>query len=325
MASKPKVLVTRGDHDPSAIERLSQVCEVQVCPEPRAMSRQELLKGVVGKHALLILPHDKMDEELLDTAGDQLKVVSTHSVGYDHINRDLMRSRNIKVGYTPEVLTNDVADLNICLTLSIIRRVKEHIQTIVQDTWKNANASPFWLVGTCLAGKTVGIMGLGRIGYATAKRFNAFDVKKIIYTASKEKDEAKAIGAEFVTFDKLLTEADIIIVTAAFNEATKGIFNRDAFNKMKNTAFIVNTSRGGLINQDDLVEALKAGKIAGAALDVMTPEPLPPNHELLGLPNAFLTPHIGSSTKETRLKMINLAVDNLLQGLNDQPMPARLC
>lgn len=128
MASKPKVLVTRGDHDPDAIARLSEVCDVQVCPEPRAMTRQELLKGVVGKDALLILPHDKMDEELLDTAGDQLKVVSTHSVGYDHINRDLMRSRNIKVGYTPDVLTNDVADLNICLTLSIIRRVKEHIQ-----------------------------------------------------------------------------------------------------------------------------------------------------------------------------------------------------
>lgn len=168
-------------------------------------------------------------------------------------------------------------------------------------------------------------MGLGRIGFATAKRLQAFDVQKIIYTASKEKEEAKAIGAEYVNFDQLLTNADIIIVTAAFNDSTRGIFNSAAFDKMKKTAFIVNTSRGGLINQEDLVEALKKGQIQGAALDVMTPEPLPPDHELLTLPNAFLTPHIASSTRETRLKMINLAVDNLLNGLNDQPMPARLC
>ena len=147
--------------------------------------------------------------------------------------------------------------MNICLTLSTIRRIKEHIATIYEDTWKNANASPFWLAGTCLNGKTIGIMGLGRIGFATAKRFKAFEVDKILYTATKEKEEAKEIGAEFVSFDKLLCDSDIIVVTAAFNQSTKGIFNKDAFAKMKKTAFIINTSRGGLINQPDLIEALK--------------------------------------------------------------------
>ena len=321
---KPKVLVTRGDHDPDAIARLAQTCDVEVCPEPRAMTRSELLKGVVGKDALLILPHDKMDEDLIKTAGPQLKVVSTHSVGYDHINQDLMKNHGIKVGYTPGVLTNDVADLSVCLTLMTMRRVKEHVQTIVDDTWKNANASPFWLVGSCLADKTIGIMGLGRIGLATAKRLKAFEPAKIIYTATKVKDEADGL-AEMVSFDQLLNQSDIIIITASFNESTKGIFNKDAFAKMKKTAFIVNTSRGGLINQPDLIQALKDGNLAGAGLDVMTPEPIAPDHELVKMPNVFLTPHIASSTRETRLKMINLAVDNILAGLKGDPMPSRLC
>ena len=321
---KPKVLVTRGDHDPAAIARLAETCEIEICPEPRAMTRTELLKGVVGKDALLILPHDKMDEELIQAAGPQLKVIGTHSVGYDHINQDLMKKHGIKVGYTPGVLTNDVADLSVCLTLMTMRRVKEHVASIVDDTWKNANASPFWLVGSCLADKTIGIMGLGRIGLATAKRLKAFEPKKIIYTATKIKDEANGL-AEMVSFEELLTQSDIIIITASFNESTKGIFNKDAFAKMKNTAFIINTSRGGLINQDDLIQALKDGTIAGAGLDVMTPEPIPPNHELVQMPNVFLTPHIASSTRETRLKMINLVVDNILAGLNGEPMPTRLC
>ncbi len=194
-----------------------------------------------------------------------------------------MKKHGIKVGYTPGVLTNDVADMNVFLTLATIRRVKEQVQTIVQDTWKNANASPFWMVGTCLAGKTVGIMGLGRIGLATAKRFQvrnsinfqqkifkllknvchfkAFEAGKVIYTATKEKEEGKAIGAEFVSFEKLLTDSDIIVITAAFNESTKGSFDKCAFAQMKSSAFLINTSRGGLVNQDDLIDALKTGQI----------------------------------------------------------------
>jgi len=321
---KPKVLVTRGDHDPTAIARLAEFCDVEVCPEPRAMTRAELLKGVVGKHALLVLPHDKINEELVDAAGDQLKVVGTHSVGFEHIDQDLLKSRGIKAGYTPGVLTNDVADLNIFLTLSILRRVKELVGTIVDDTWKNMKSGPFTMVGTSLGGKTIGIMGLGRIGFATAKRFKAFDTN-VIYSSRTEKEEGNSIGAKFVDFNQLLKEADIIIITSSLNEDTKGIFNNDTFKTMKNTAFIINTARGGLINQDDLIQALKTGEIAGAALDVMTPEPLPADHELVKLPNVFLTPHIGSSTRETRLKMINLAVDNILTGLQDKPMPTRLC
>ena len=187
-------------------------------------------------------------------------------------------------------------------------------------------------------------MGLGRIGLAVAKRFSGFEIGKIIYTATKAKPEAGHL--EHVTFEKLLADSDVIVITCAFNEQTKEIFNKDAFKKMKNTAFIINNARGGIIQQDDLVEALKQGEIAGkcsilsfrhifffnfelfnigAGLDVMTPEPIAPNHELVKMPNVVLTPHIGTSTRETRLEMIHLVVDNILAGLQDKPMPTRLC
>ena len=130
---------------------------------------------------------------------------------------------------------------------------------------------------------------------------------------------------QYVDFEQLLAESDVIIVTAAYNEKTKEIFNREAFKKMKKTAFIINNARGGLIQQEDLVEALKEGEIGGAGLDVMTPEPIAPDHELVKLPNVVLTPHIGTSTRETRLEMINLVVDNILAGLQGKPMPTRLC
>lgn len=196
-------------------------------------------------------------------------------------------------------------------------------RTIADDTWKNADGSPFFLVGTSLTGKTVGILGMGRIGLATAKRLSGFEVGKIIYNGKHEKPEAEAY--EFVSFDQLLAESDVLIVTSALNEETREIINWEAFKKMKKSAFLINTSRGGLVQQDDLVKALKEGEIAGAGLDVMTPEPLPPSHDLVKLPNACLTPHIGTSTRETRVTMINLVVDNLLAGLEDRPMPARLC
>ena len=127
-SSKPKVLVTRGDHDPGAIQRLAEYCEVEVCPEPRAYTRAELLKRVEGKDALLILPHDKINEELVNAAGPQLKVIGTHSVGHDHIDQILMKKKGIKVGYTPGILSDDVADLAVCLTLMTTRKIKEHVQ-----------------------------------------------------------------------------------------------------------------------------------------------------------------------------------------------------
>ena len=127
-SSRPKVLVTRGDHDPGAIQRLAQYCDVEVCPEPRAYTRAELLKGVKGKDALLILPHDKINEELVNAAGPQLKVIGTHSVGHDHIDQILMKKKKIKVGYTPGILSDDVADLAVCLTLMTTRKIKEHVQ-----------------------------------------------------------------------------------------------------------------------------------------------------------------------------------------------------
>ena len=172
-------------------------------------------------------------------------------------------------------------------------------------------------------------MGLGRIGLAVAKRFSGFEIGKIIYTATKPKPEIllgpEYLQFQFVDFEQLLAESDVIIVTAAYNEKTKEIFNREAFKKMKKTAFIINNARGGLIQQKDLVQALKEGEICGAGLDVMTPEPIAPDHELVNLPNVVLTPHMGTSTRETRLEMINLVVDNILAALQGKPMPTRLC
>ncbi|XP_063878982.1 glyoxylate reductase/hydroxypyruvate reductase-like isoform X1 [Scylla paramamosain] len=323
--SKPKVLVTRADIPQKAFTMLEEKCEVDVWKMPSPIPRDELLKRIPGKDALYCLLTEKIDKEVLDAAGPSLKVIGTMSVGYDHLSMDEIKKRNIMVGFTPGVLTDATAELTVTLLLATTRRLFEAHSELLNGGWAKCAWSPLWMTGQGLKGSTVGIFGMGRIGQGVVQRLQGFSVHKFIYSGRSPKKEGEELGAEFVSFDELLQQSDFLLVTCALNKETQGIFDEAAFAKMKNTAVIVNTSRGGVINQEALVKALKTNQIRAAGLDVMTPEPLPPDHELTTLPNCTLIPHIGSAETSTREDMATLTATNIIAGLEGKPLPARLC
>jgi len=324
MTSRPRVFVIRPDFAPSAIETLRQKCDVTMYEKTDEIPRGALLKRVAGQHAVLLYPPHRVDKEFLDAAGEQLKVVGTTSVGFEHIDVEECKRRKVTVGYTPDILTDAVAELTVTILLAAARRVLEGIQHVRGGTW-GVNWTPYWLCGRGLANSTVGIVGLGRIGEGVLKRLEPFNVKRFLYTGRSEKPNAKALGASYVSFEDLLEQSDFVIAICALTEQTKEMFNKQAFSRMKNTAVFVNTGRGGLVDQDALYEALTTGQIRAAGLDVTTPEPLPPKHPLNTLDNCVITPHIGSAEMDTRIGMIELTVANILAGLEGKPLPAKLC
>ncbi|XP_063770726.1 glyoxylate reductase/hydroxypyruvate reductase [Pseudophryne corroboree] len=288
-------------------------------PIPRA----ELLKGVTGVHGLFCLLSEKIDQELLDTAGPNLKVISTFSVGFDHLAIDEIKKRKIRVGYTPDVLTDATAELSVALLLATSRRLPEAVQEVKSGGWKAW--SPVWMCGYGLSNSTVGIIGLGRIGLAIAQRLKPFGVTKFLYTGRQPRPECAAVvNAEYVSCEKLTEESDFVIVSCSLTPETEGLCNKAFFSRMKKTSVFINISRGSAVNQEDLYQALVSGQIAAAGLDVTTPEPLPTSHPLLSLKNCVILPHIGSATYSTRNAMSVLAVNNLLKGLVGDEMPREL-
>ncbi|GFS59997.1 hypothetical protein NPIL_321771 [Nephila pilipes] len=321
----PKVLITRNDIPKEAVMLLQSKCSVEIWNKPSPIPREELLKLAKGKNGLYCLITDKINVELLDTAGPDLKAIGTMSVGHDHIDLQECRKRGIVVGYTPDVLTDAVAELTIALLLATSRRLMEATKEVTNGGWANCAWGPLWMCGTSVAGSTLGIVGLGRIGFAVAERLKSFKIKNILYSGNKAKIEAaEKLNAKFVPFNELLKQSDIIIVCASLTPNTKGMFNLEAFKKMKSNAIFVNTSRGGLVDHEDLYTALITGIIKAAGLDVMDPEPLPTNHKLTELPNCVLLPHIGSATVETRTIMALLTSKNILAGLEGKPLPCPL-
>ncbi|XP_045613407.1 glyoxylate reductase/hydroxypyruvate reductase isoform X5 [Procambarus clarkii] len=323
--SRPKVLVSRSDIPQTTLDFLNEKCEVDIWNEAFPIPRDELLKRISGKDALFCLLTETIDKAVLDAAGPTLKVIGTMSVGHDHLNLEEIKRRGIKVGYTPGVLTDATAELTVALLLATSRRLFEAHAELLNGGWGKCAWSPLWMTGWGLAGSTVGIFGLGRIGQGVLRRLQGFGVKRFIYSGRSPRKEGEEMGAEYVSFDVLLRDSDFITVTCALNDETHEIFDDAAFTKMKSSAIIVNTSRGGVINQDALIKALKTNKIRAAGLDVMVPEPLPPDHELTTLPNCTLIPHIGSAETTTREAMANLTASNIIAGLEGRPMPACLC
>ncbi|KAG2466757.1 glyoxylate reductase/hydroxypyruvate reductase-like [Polypterus senegalus] len=324
MQELPRVYVTRQvPPDGMKILKQSGMCHIEQWDSDDPVPRQELLKQVSGIDGLLCVLTEKIDAELLDAAGPKLKVVSTMSVGYDHLSLDELRKRGIRVGYTPDVLTNAVAELTISLLLATSRRIVEAADEAKNGGWGTWRT--MWLCGYELPHSTVGILGLGRIGVAIAERLKPFGVQKFIYTDVGPRPElANKIEAEYVPLDVLAKESDFLIVCCALTAETQEICNSSMFSKMKNTAIFINTSRGGVVNQDDLYKALSSGQIAGAGLDVTVPEPLPTSHPLFKLKNCTILPHIASATYSTRNAMSALAANNLLAALKDEAMPKEL-
>ncbi|XP_069623477.1 glyoxylate reductase/hydroxypyruvate reductase [Ranitomeya imitator] len=298
-------------------------CTIQQWDSDDPVPRAELLKGVSGAHGLLCLLSEKIDKEVLDAAGPSLKVISTLSVGFDHLALDEIKKRGIRVGYTPDVLTEATAELSVALLLATCRRLPEAIQEVKNGGWKSW--APVWMCGYGLSNSTVGIIGLGRIGMAIAQRLKPFGVKTFLYTGRQPRPErAAGVNAEYVSCEKLTEDSDFVVVSCSLTPETEGLCNKDFFSRMKKTSVFINISRGSAVNQEDLYQALVTGQIAAAGLDVTTPEPLPTNHPLLSLKNCVILPHIGSATYSTRNTMAILAVNNLLKGLAEEDMPSEL-
>lgn len=310
---KEKVYLTRTLHD-FALKELKKRYQIEIHSGKIPIPKTKLRSKVKQVDGLICFPYDKIDKEIIDSA-ENLKVISTYSVGFDHIDTEYAKRKKIRVGYTPEVLTDATADLAFSLLLDISRRLSEGDRTIRNGRW-NEIYGAYDYVGVDLQGKTIGILGLGRIGSTLAKRANAFDMK-IIYNNRKRvsKTREKSLNAKYVSFEKLISQSDFISIHVPHTKETDRLFDMKIFKKMKKTAFLINTSRGKVINEKDLVAALKKKIISGAGLDVFELEPISKKHPFVKLPNIVLAPHIGSSTKETRSKMAEITVKNLDLGM----------
>ena len=314
---KKKVFLTRTLHD-FALKELKKRYQIEVHSGKIPIPKTKLRFKIQDVDGLICFPYDKIDKEMIDVAKN-LKAISTYSVGFDHIDTQYAKEKKIRVGYTPEVLTDATADLAFSLLIDILRRVSEGDRIIRQGGWTEIYGA-YDYVGVDLQGKTLGILGLGRIGGTLAKRAKAFDMK-IIYHNRKavSKNKEKTLGAKYVSFKKLIKYSDVISIHVPHTTQTNQLFDMKIFKKMKKTAVLINTARGKIINEKDLIVALDKKIIAGAALDVFESEPIGKNHPFTKIQNVVLAPHIGSSTKETREKMADITVRNLNLGINGKP------
>lgn len=316
--SKPKVFVSRII--PAAgLDKVKAQCEVDVWPERMPPPYDVLTERVKGVDGLLCLLTDRVDAALMDAAGPQLKVISQMAVGYDNIDIRAATERGIPVGNTPGVLTEATADLTMALLLAAARRIVEGVRYIESGQWQTWE--PETLLGADLTGATLGIIGLGRIGRAVARRASGFDMRIIAHDPTTSPEAAAEVGAALVDFDTVLAESDFVSIHTPLSNETRHMINAAALQKMKPTAILVNTARGPIVDQKALYDALRNGTIAYAALDVTDPEPIPVSDPLLALPNITIVPHIGSASVRTRNRMAEIAANNLLAGLRGDPLP----
>lgn len=312
-----RVFITRRLHD-FAIKELSKRYRVTIHHGKIPIPKKTLIEKIKDADGLICFPYDKIDNDVLANA-KKLRVISTYSVGYDHIDLQQAKKKNIKIGYTPEVLTNATADLTIGLIIDLMRRITEGDRLIRSGDWRQIFGA-FDYVGQDMNGKTLGVFGMGRIGQAVAMRANAFGMNVSYYSRTRlAKSQEKKLKIKHVSFLNLLKNSDIITIHAPQNKQTEHLFNMKNFKKMKKSALIINTARGKIINQKDLISALKLKIISGAALDVFENEPLCTS-PLTKMQNVVLAPHIGSSSAQTRAEMARITMQNLVLGLQGKKM-----
>ncbi len=315
--TKPKVFVTRAIPN-RGLDLVLEFCDADVWPGELPPSREELLERVRGVDGLVSLLTDRIDSEVMDAAGQQLKVISNQAVGFDNIDVPAATQRGLPVGNTPDVLTDATADFAFALMMTAGRRIAEGERYVRAGKWKTW--SPSLLLGVDFKGATLGLVGFGRIGKAMARRASGFDMRVIYYDTLETRPPAE-IKATHVDMDTLFEESDFISLHTPLTADTRHLINAAHLALMKPTAVLVNTSRGPVVDLDALYEALKAKRIFAAALDVTEPEPLPMDHPLLTLDNALIVPHIASASKTTRDKMAWMAAQNLIAGLKGEHLP----
>jgi glyoxylate reductase len=301
-----RVFVTRELPFP-ALERLEAEHEVDTWPGDLAPPPDELRARTSEADGLLSMVADRVDEALLDAAPN-LRAIANYAVGTDNVDLDAATEAGIPVGNTPDVLTDATADLAFALILALARGIVSGAETVRAGEWRTWE--PAGALGTDLAGATLAIVGRGRIGEAVARRAAGFGMEVV--------HSSRSSG---LPLDQLLGQADVISLHTPLTPDTRHLIDASALARMKPTALLVNTARGGIVDQDALREALMEGRIGGAALDVTEPEPLPGDHPLLDAPNLLVVPHLGSATRRTRARMAEMAVENLLAALDGRPMP----
>ncbi len=314
-----KVLITR-EIPRLAFEMLTQAgLEVSVWEGKGPMTQPQLIERASKVNALLSLGADKLDRIFFEACG-HLDVIAQFAVGYDNIDVVEATRKRIPVGNTPDVLSDATADVAFGLMIAVSRKMFYLHKTIGRDEWKRFE--PLKDLGIELKGKTLGIFGLGRIGMVMGQRCRgAYGMNVIYHNRNRHEEAEKKLEAVWVSFEDLLKQSDVLSVHSVLSKETKGIFNKAAFSKMKKSAIFINTSRGGVHHEEDLIEALRNGTIWGAGLDVTNPEPMLASNPLLSMPNAAVLPHIGSATIEARTGMARVAAENIIEFYKTGLMP----
>jgi glyoxylate reductase len=316
--TRPKIFITR-QIDPQAVERLSPLAEVSVWPKLSPPPYEELLSQAGQVDGMLTMLSDRIDAAFFQKCSPNFKVVSQMAVGTDNIDLKTASQMGIPVGHTPGVLTETCADFTWALLLAAARRVPEADLQVHQGIWEPWG--PAILLGPELFGATLGIVGMGRIGQAVARRATGFNMRILYSHPRRLPDVEKSTGAIYVPLEELLHQSDFISLHTYLTPQTYHLISHSAFAQMKSNAILINASRGGIVDPEALLSALKDQKIRGAALDVFEQEPLPVNHPLRSLGNVVLSPHIGYVTAESYDQFFKQAVDNI-EAYLDGKIPA---
>ncbi|KMK77769.1 2-hydroxyacid dehydrogenase [Alkalihalobacillus pseudalcaliphilus] len=314
-----KILVTRKI--PAALLKpLNELPNAEIVmfeKEDEPMPYERLVEELKTADAVFSNLSDKLDKHALEQAHN-LKVISTLAVGFDNIDLEVAKAKGIKIGHTPYVLTEATADLTFALLLAVARNLPQGQQMIKNDQWKSW--SPFGLTGKQVYGSKIGIIGMGRIGLSVARRAKGFSMAVFYHNRNRHEEAEKEVGATYCQLDELLEQSDFVVLLAPGSKSTYRMLGKEQFKKMKNTAYLINSSRGTNVDEQALYEALKSGEIKGAGLDVFEKEPISAEHPLLELDNVLAIPHIGSASVETREEMVQVTITNIINGLTNKEL-----
>lgn len=314
-----KIFVTRRIPE-IGLHRLRELHQVEVWPEDSPPDRATMLEKVRGCSGVLSMLSDRVDAELLDAAGDTLKAIANFAVGYNNIDVQQASARGIAVGNTPDALTDATADIAVGLMLAAGRCFQSALHNVYSLGWKNWE--PLGFLGQEFTGRTIGIVGMGRIGAAVAKRLRFGWDMRVLYTSRTPKPQyEQSLGATRVSLETLLEQSDVVSIHTSLQPETRGLIGAAQLHRMKPHAILINTSRGEVIDQSALFDALRNSTIFAAGLDVTDPEPLPSDSPLRQLPNCIILPHIGSATHVARDRMALMAADNLIAAIAGNAMP----
>lgn len=317
MSQEPTVYITRRIPE-AGLDLIRPACRVRLWEGELPPPKETILQEVAGCDGLLCLLTDPIDAEVIG-AGVRLRVISQLAVGVDNVDLEAATRRGIPIGHTPGVLTEATADMAFALLMAAARRIPEGVEKVRAGEWRTWE--PLGLLGADIWGATLGIIGLGRIGTAVAQRARGFAMRVLYHDPDRRPHLEAEQELEYAPLDDLLAQADFVSLHCPLVPETHHLIGERALRRMKATAILVNTARGPVVDADSLVRALREGWIAAAALDVTDPEPIPPDHPLLALPNCIVVPHIASATVTARDRMAVMAAENLLAGLRGERLP----